>query len=144
MQWLHEMAAPVALLSPQTVNNTAKFSNTVDMSRFVEAMFVFLLGDMASETIDLGIQEAAADGGPFTTLTGKQATQLAANATTNDAKIVVITVKAEELSAGNRYLRARAVTGSATGGVMAIVALGHGRYGPSTDDDSVAIVQIVA
>ena len=144
MQWLHEIAAPFALLSPQTVNNTAKFSNTIDMSRFVEAMFVFLLGDMASETIDLGIQEATAEGGPFTTLTGKQATQLAANATANDAKIVVITVKSEELSAGNRYLRARAVTGGATGGVLAIVALGRSRYGPATDDDSSAVIQIIA
>jgi hypothetical protein len=144
MQWLHEMAAPVALLSPQTINSTAKFSNIVDMSRFHEVMFVFLLGDMASETIDLGVQEATAEGGPFAALAGKQATQLAANATANDAKIVVITVKSEELSVGHRHLRARAVTGGATGGVAAIVALGRSRYRPSTDDDSSAVIQIIA
>jgi len=144
MQWLHEFAAPVAHLRPQTVNNTAQTSTPIDMQRFHEVMFVFLLGDMAEETIDLGVQQSVAEGGPYSALSGKQATQLTASATANDNKLVVITLKSEELTANNRFVRARVVTGGSTGGPVAILALGRSRYGPSTDDASSALVQLIA
>ncbi|MFQ3650350.1 MAG: hypothetical protein SNJ75_08465 [Gemmataceae bacterium] len=143
MLWLHEYAAPVAQLSPQTVNSTAKFSGVVDLARFAEVMFVFLLGDMANETIDLGLQQAIAESGPFSAISHKQATQLAASETANDNKMVVITLKSEELLGNNRYVRAWAVTGNTTGGPVAILALGRSRYGPSSDDASSAVVQII-
>jgi hypothetical protein len=143
MQWLHEAAAPVAHLSPQTVNSTPRLTDAVDMSRFHEIMVVFLLGDMANETIDVGIYESTTAGGSYTALPGKQATQLAASATANDGKIVAITVKADELSIGRQFLKGRAVTGGATGGVVAMVVLGVSRFGPSSDDRSAAVLQIV-
>ncbi len=143
MQWLHETAAPVAVLDPQTVANVAKLTAAVDMAKFAQATFVFLLGDMAAETIDCGVYECADSGGTYTALSGKQATQLAAHASNNDNKQVVITVRSEELSTGKRYLKGRMITGGSTGGSACIVALGESRLGPATDDKASSVVQVV-
>ncbi|NBO91666.1 MAG: hypothetical protein EBV06_05040 [Planctomycetia bacterium] len=143
MNWLHESAGPVAVLDPQTVANTAKLSAAVDMSKFHQVTFVFLLGDMANETIDAGVYESDASGGTYTALSGKQATQLAAGASANDNKQIVITVRSEELSSGKRYLKGRLITGGATGGVACIVAYAQPRFGPATDDKAAGVVQVI-
>ncbi|MGL4553465.1 MAG: hypothetical protein ACRC33_20045 [Gemmataceae bacterium] len=144
MHWLHESACPAAVLDPQTVNSTAKLTAAVDMAKFPQVSFVFLLGDMASETIDCGVYESDGSAGTYAALTGKQATQLSAHASNNDNKQIVITVRSEELSAGKRYLKGRMVTGGATGGMACIVALAAPRTGPATDDKAGGVVQVVA
>lgn len=143
MHWLHEGAFPMAVLDPQTVANTAKFTTSLDMSKFAQATFVFLLGDMANEAIDCGVYECATSGGTFTAVSGKQATQLAASAGGNDNKQIVITVRAEEMTAGQRYLRGRMVTGNTTGGPACAVGIAQPRYGPATDDKPSTVVQVV-
>lgn len=143
MNWLHERATPVAALDPQTVANSEKLTGAVDLSKFSEVMFVFLLGDMAAETIDCGVYESDASGGSYAPLTGKQATQLAAHASNNDNKQIVITVKSEELSSGKRFLKGRMITGNTTGGPAAILALAAPRFGPGTDDKAASVVQVV-
>lgn len=144
MDWLHESAILCAVLDPQTVANTAKLTAAVDMSKFSEVTFTFLLGDMASETVDCGVYESAAAGGTYTALAGKQATQLAAHASNNDNKQVIVTVKSEEMTAGMRYLKGRMVTGGATGGAACITAHARPRYKPGTDDKASGVAQVVA
>jgi hypothetical protein len=143
MHWLHESACPVAVLDPQTVANVAKLTAAIDMAKFHQATFVFLLGDMAAETIDCGVYESDTSAGTYTALSGKQATQLAAHASNNDNKQIVITVRSEELSSGKRYLKGRMVTGNTTGGPACIVAYADPRFGPATDDKAGGIVQVV-
>jgi hypothetical protein len=139
-----ERAAVAGTIDPQTVANSAVLTDAVDMSKWHEVMFVFLLGNMAAETIDCEVQESDASGGTYTTLSGKAATQLAAHASNNDNKQIVINVKNEELPAGKRFLKGRMVTGGATGGPACCVALGlKPRFGPASDDDLSDVVQIV-
>lgn len=140
-----EKAAVVGTVDPGTLANTEKLTDAIDMSKFQEAMGVLLLGDMAAETIDFEARESASSGGTYTTISGKAATQLAAHATNNDNKQIVINVKSDKLSAGMQFVKFRAITGGATGGPAAILALGMSpRFGPATDDDLADVVQIVS
>lgn len=137
-----ERAAVVGTIDPQTVNSTEKLTDAVDMSKWHEAMFICLLGDMAAETITFTVKESDASGGTYAAL--KSAATLAAHASNNDGKQVVINVKAEELSAGKRYLKGSLVTGGGTGGPACVVALGmNPRFGPGSDDDLADVVEIV-
>lgn len=139
-----ERAAVVGTVDPQTVANVEKLTDAVDMQKWEEVMFVLLLGDMAAETIDFKLQESATSGGTYTDISGKAATQLAAHASNNDNKQIVITLKAPELSAGMRYVKGRAITGNTTGGPACVVALGmKPRLGPASDDDLADVVQII-
>ncbi|MBM4069631.1 MAG: hypothetical protein FJ271_11870 [Planctomycetes bacterium] len=107
-------------------------------------MFILLLGDMAAETIDFKLQESATSGGTYTDISGKAATQLAAHASNNDNKQIVINLKAPELSAGMRYVKGRAITGNSTGGPACVIALGmKPRFAPGSDDDLADVVQII-
>jgi hypothetical protein len=139
-----ERVAVVGTVDPQTVANSEKLTDAVDMSKWHEVMFVFLTGDMAAETIDFKLQESATSGGTYTDISGKAATQLAAHASNNDNKQLVINLKSEELSSGMRYVKGRAITGGATGGPACIVALGvKPRFGPGSDDDLSSVAEIV-
>ena len=139
-----ERAAVVATVDPQTVANSEKLTDAIDMSKWAEVLFIFLTGDMASETIDFGLQASATSGGTYANITDKQATQLAAHASNNDNSQIVINLKAEEMPAGKRWVKGRAITGAGTGGPGCIVALGmRPKFGPATDDDLASVLQVV-
>lgn len=112
-----------------TITSTETVSGTIDASLYDEVVFELYLGDMAAETIDFRIEECTASDG-----TGAQsllaATQLAAHATNNDDKHVVLAVRTTKVSSGFRYLRGRAITGDVTGGPACIVGRGVPRYAP--------------
>lgn len=140
--WPHERAAVVGTIDPQTVVNVEQLTDAIDMSKFSEVMFVAMLGNMAAETIDFVVKESDASGGSYAAL--KSATQLAAHASNNDNKQIVISVKSEELTSGKRYLKGSLITGGATGGPAAVLALGmRPRFAPASDDDLADVVQIV-
>jgi hypothetical protein len=135
-----EICAVVATLDPVTMANVEKTTDWVDVGSFESVMFILLTGDMASETIDFKLEQATSSGGA-----GKKdlvvATQLAASAAANDGAQVILETRAEELDHANsfRYVRARGITGGATGGPAAIVGLGfNSRYGVGTDLSTVA------
>lgn len=131
-----ERLAVVGTVDPQTVANTERFTDVVDMSKWAEACFLALLGDMANETITFTVYESAnADGSSGSAISGKQLA-LSAHASNNDNRQIQINLKAEELSEGKRYVRAGLVTGNTTGGPAAVLALGlRPRFGPGSDDD---------
>lgn len=142
---LAEGIAVAGIITPATTANTQRNTGAIDLSKWDQVVFVFQLGDMASETIDVGVETCDSDGtSNAVDITGKQATQLAAHATNNDNKQIVIAIKSADLIAnGKQYVRGTMVTGGATGGPAACVALGIGRYGPSTGAALASQVQTV-
>jgi hypothetical protein len=105
-------------------------------------MAIALLGNMANETIDFKVYTCDSDGSNATLLTS--ITQLAASATTNDNKQAILQLNADHMPTGKRYLKFSLLTGGATGGPAAIVALGlEPKYGPASDYNLTSVVQIV-
>ena len=111
---------------------------------FRRCALVALTGDMAAETIDVSIHQAT-----LVDLTGdaslKAATQLAAHATNNDNKCIIINLRQSEIVAAKPFISGYAITGSTTGGVMSLTLLGiDERHGPLSSFDSAAVVEIVS
>jgi hypothetical protein len=133
------------IIAPVTTANTQKATAAIDVSKWDSLLFVFQTGDMASETFDCGVETCDSDGtSNAVDITGKQATQLAANASANDSKQVVIAVKSADLiTNGKRYVRGTMVTGGATGGPAACLVLGVPRYGPAEGVDLSSVVQVI-
>lgn len=133
------------VITPATTANTQRNTGAIDLSKWDQLLFVFQLGDMASETIDFGVETCDSDGtSNAVDITGKQATQIAAHASNNDGKQVVIAVKSTDLIAnGKQYCRGTMVTGGATGGPAACIVLGVPRYGPASGVDLSSVLQVV-
>lgn len=128
--------------STATANSTPLAGTALNMKDWSKALFVFRLGDMAAETIDCVVETCDSNGANNVTL--KAATQLAAHASNNDNKVIVIGVDENELNAsGKAYVRGKITTGGATGGTCTIAALGvEPRYGIAGDVDNSAVVEI--
>jgi len=139
-----ERIGVVGTIDPQTVANTETYTDVVDMKSFHEVLGILLLGNMAAETIDFKAYYCDSDGNNAVSL--KAATQLAAHASNNDNKQIVINVKSQDLAALNkRYVKFGLVTGAGTGGPSAVVALGVSpRFAPVTDSDLSSVAEIVS
>jgi hypothetical protein len=137
-----EKIALVGTIDPQTVANTQLYTDVVDMQKFHQAIFIALLGNMAAETIDFTLYYCDSDGNNATEL--KDCTQLAAHASNNDNKQLIISLRAEELlDAEKRYVKAGLVTGAGTGGPAAVVALGlDARSGPESAADLASVAEV--
>jgi hypothetical protein len=142
---LAEGLGVAGIITPATTANTQRVTGAIDMSKWDQLLFVFQLGDMASETIDCGVETCDSDGTSNTAdITGRQATQLAASASANDGKQILITVRSADLIAnGKQYVRGTMVTGGATGGPAACVVLGLPHYGPADGVDIASVVQVI-
>ena len=142
---LSEGLGVAGVISPATTANTQRNTGAIDVSVWDGLLFLFNLGDMASETIDLGVETCDSDGtSNAVDIIGKQATQLAASATANDNKQVVIYVKSVDLIANNkRYVRGTMITGGATGGPASCIVIGVPRYGPADLRDLSSVAQVI-
>lgn len=136
-----EKIALVGVVNPQTVANTELFSGVIDLAAYHQALGIALLGNMASETIDFKCYRCDADGSNAVAI--KSATQLAASATANDNKQILINLTADELMASQaQYIKFGLVTGGATGGPACVVGLGvDSRFAPVTQATSVVEVK---
>lgn len=120
-----EKVAVAGLLVPATVANTEVFTDVVDVSKYGGVMAIAVLGNMASETIDFKAYRCASDGSSAVALTGYAITQLAAHASNNDSKAVIVSMLSDALMAsGAQYVKFGLVTGGATGGPAMAIALG--------------------
>jgi hypothetical protein len=136
-----ERAGVVGRIDPQTVANTQLYTDVIDMSKWREVMGIALLGNMASETIDFKAYTCDNDGSNATALVS--ATQLAASASANDNKQIVINLRSEHVTNTKRYVKFGLVTGGATGGPACVVAIGlRPVFGPATDDDLSSVVEV--
>src|SRR5262245_5270400 len=128
----YERAAVVSTVDPVNNNNATANGDYVDMSKFASALFICLAGAM-DNTLDFSVRESQDTGGTGEqTLSGKAIAQETGG--DDDNLQWVIQVKAEELSAGYRYVRPRVISGNGTTNLVAVVGLGMDpRYGPASD-----------
>lgn len=136
-------ALPVLGAKVGTANSTPLISGAIACAGVDQVLCTFALADMASETIDCKVQTCDSDG-TSNAADLKAATQLAASASANDNKVVVISIRQVDLIAsGKKHIRMHTVTGGATGGTVAQVAHGVGaKYGPGSDGDAAAVLQV--
>src|SRR4051794_28366636 len=100
--WLHERVGIVATVDPVDANNADADSDVIDMSLWSEVMFIIALGvlnDSATNTVT--VKESATSGGSYSAISGKSQAIVG----TDDAKQFIISVKAEELGSGKRYIK---------------------------------------
>lgn len=135
--------AAVLAWSTGTASSTPLAGTAASLAKFGKALVIFRTGDMASETIDCIVERCESNGSSNATL--KSATQLAAHASNNDSKVIVIAVDANELAGTDQeHIRGKITTGGATGGTCSIAVIGiEARYGPAGDNDDSAVVEIV-
>lgn len=139
-----EALAVVATIDPATVANTIAYTDVVNMGLHQQVMAVCALGNMAAETIDFGAFACDANGDNPVAITGRAATQLAAHATNNDARQLIINLRDTDLNAdGRQYVKFGLVTGGATGGPAGVVVLASPRQGLAADVDLATVVEIV-
>lgn len=132
----------IAARSPATMANAQVLSDVVDMSKYRTVMAILMLGDMAAETIDFSLQTDSAQAFNVDVQTLVAATQLAANAANNDNKQLVLQAVVEKMKPGHRFLRARGITGGATGGNAAILLIGEPRY--SNEANLASVLEVKA
>ena len=117
-----------AAVAPAILNNVEKVTPWVDFSRFAKLVAILNLGDMAAETIDFRLESCptqGVSGSPITTRVFS--TQRAADATANDSKQMILEVDQSQVG-GDQYVRARGITGGATGGYASMLVLGQPEY----------------
>lgn len=143
MDKLSERLALVATIDPDAYASGVQWSDNVDMQDFEEALFAFLLGTGATgvtATMALYEDTTAGTGTGAQALTGKGATGLT---TGDNDKQALVHVRAEDLSEGYRYVRAR-VLFSGAGADGAVVAIaGRPRFHPASDYDLASVDEIV-
>lgn len=142
--YLTEKIAVVATIDPDAYTTGAQTSDRVDMSKFQEVAFIVEVGALGSSaTIDFKVQECtAATAGTATDLAGKAITQLTQAGTDSD-KQAIVNVRAEELSAGYRWLQGILTVGVATSDCGMIAIAGEPVYGPASDNDLASVDEIV-
>lgn len=141
---ISESLAVVGTIDPATVANTEVFTDVVDLGAMRQAMAVALIGNVPAETVDFKCYSCDSDGNNAAAITGRAATQLAAHASNNDNKQLVINVRDGDLVAsGKQHVKFGLVTGGATGGPCAVVVLGAPRQGLATDNDLASVAEIV-
>jgi hypothetical protein len=140
-----EQVAVIGTIDPATVANTEVFTDVVDAGRWHQVLGLALIGNLPAETISFKAYRCDSAGNNKVQL--KAAATLAAHATNNDNTQIVINVRNDEVGAaadGARYVCFGLVTGGATGGPCAAVALGvNARYQPGSDSDLASVVEIV-
>lgn len=130
----------VSQVNNGTASSTPLAGTAVQLNRHEQMMFLFLLGDMAAETIDCIVESCDSGGANPATL--KAATQLAASAGANDNKQVIIVIDDQDMiPSGKQFVRGKITTGGATGGACQIVALGAmPKYGPAANFDNATVL----
>lgn len=141
---LSELLAVVGTIDPATVTSTEVFTDVVDMGANAQALAIACIGNMAAETVDFKCYSCDSDGSNAAAITGLAATQLAAHASNNDNKQIVINVRDDALLAsGKQHVKFGLVTGGATGGPCAVVVVAAPRQGLASAADLSTVVEIV-
>lgn len=135
-----ERAGYVAQISPQDGAATARNSDAVDMSKFHSAIFLAISGALTG-TMDAKLEESNVSdfSSGVTDITGKAITQFAA---TDDNKVAIINLRSAEMT--KKFARLKITPTGGTTNLLAGVGLGmDSRFGPASDDDLAAVLEIV-
>ena len=135
-QALSIAAAPV---HPQSVAVGTADTGGVDLSKFRRVLFVLDVGVFgASATVDMKLQEST-DNSTFTDIAGGAITQLAAAGGNN--RLATLEIRAGQLSAGKRYVRARVTVATAATTLTCLALGGEAVDKPGTPNDVAAVAQ---
>ncbi len=141
---LSESLALVATLDPVTVVNVEVFTDVVDMGAVLQALAIAMLGNLAAETVDFKAYSCDSDGSNAAAITGRAATQLAAHASNNDNKQLIINIRDTDLLAsGKQHVKFGLVSGNTVGGPASVVVVGAPRQGIGSANDLASVVEIV-
>jgi hypothetical protein len=132
-----EKAIVLGRVNPQTVT-TVQYSDVIDMSKFLQAMGIALLGAInAGDTIVFSAYECDGSGNNASVIvtpggTTKQVTLSATSGNQNTQ--IQMGIRAEDLT-GQTYQHLKfGLSCGTTGGPAAVVALGlEAKYGPASD-----------
>lgn len=139
----YEEWAVVATIDPIDANNADSSTDIIDMSKYTELLCFVMLGVInASATFDFKLlEDEASDMSGESDITGKAITQFT-GAGTDGAKQAIIGLNAEELTAGNRYVRGT-MANSAHSQLAAVLILGKPKYKPASEQDLASVDEIV-
>lgn len=140
---IYENLALAGCLDPVTVVNSEVFSDVIDLRKFHKVLGTLLIGDIAAETVVFRAVTCDSAGNNVAAL--KTAETLAAHATNNDGKQILIEVDGADLpgtSNADRYIKFGVVTGGASGGPMSIAAQGLPKQLPADNHNLATVVEI--
>lgn len=142
---LSEVLAVVATIDPVgTLNSTEVFTDVVDMGANQQALAVLLLGNVAADTIDFKAYSCDSDGNNAAAISGRAATTLAAHATNNDNKQLVINLRDTDLLAsGKQHAKFGVATGSTASSVGGAIVVAQPRQGLASANDLASVVEII-
>jgi hypothetical protein len=146
MNFGHEEWAVISCIDPDAYtaseyNTYGTENDTIDMTLWSEVMFILMAGTLGSSaTLNMDIESGSANGTFGNTV--KSITQLTQAGSDSD-KQVVVCVKSEELTAGDRYLNAEVTLGTATSD-FGLLVLGRARHKPASGSDLASVDEIVA
>lgn len=131
---LREQQAAVAVVQPQSVNNTTKDSDWVDMGVYRRVIFYLSVG-VTDCTVDAQLQSATDSSGTGAAfISGKSITQISA---VGDNRVVAVEIRSEEvaaLGATRQYVRLRVTVSNATAALIAVLGIAEvARFEPATD-----------
>ena len=137
-----ESAAVVACIDPDETSASTVNSDGVDMSLFDNVSFILMAGTLGSSaTVDMNITSGS-DNSTFGT-TVKSITQLTQAGSDAD-KQVVVNVSAQDLTEGDRYVRADVTVGTAASDI-GLVAIGFNpKHAPASDNDLSTVDEILS
>ena len=142
-----QLPESVAVLAAKagTASNTPLETSYVSIANFDALMGALVtVAPTDAETLDFAIYQATDSSGTSAKIL-KAATQRAAHATNNDAKVIVVGARKEELDMANSFthVAVRCTTSGATGGVVGMFLLGgDARYEPVAGYDNAAVVEV--
>lgn len=139
--------AVVGTVDPDANTAGAVNSDIIDMSLFEQILVIVSIGALGSgATVAVKLQEgAAANMSDAADIAGKAITTFADSSPTgsNDDQQAIINLRGDELTEGDRYVRAVHTVANATSD-SAVIILGKAKSGPSSDNDLASVAEIVS
>ncbi len=128
---LSQRLAIVAVVNPSSQSSGATSSTAVDMLKHREVLFIVQTGVLGtSATVDVKLQTGATSS-PSTDLSGKSITQLVK--ASNDNNQASIGIRASDMPAGHRYVKAVVTVGTASSLTSLVGVAEQPRYEPASD-----------
>jgi hypothetical protein len=137
----------VGSVDPDAHTAGAKNSDIIDMSLFEQILVVVHIGSFGSgATVACKLQEGAVSNmSDAADITGKAITTLSDSSPTgsNDGYVSIINLRGDELTEGDRYVRAVMTIANATTDCTCVI-LGKGKTAPASNNDASNVQEIIS
>lgn len=139
-----EEVAVVGVIDPDAYTANTYLTAAIDMMMWDRVMFIVQVGTMAStSTVDFSVTQSDASGGTYAAMSPAKAITQLTEAGTDSDKQVIVNVRADELTEGNRYIKGSLVVATAASDA-GVIAIGFGRrHAPASDYDLSSVDEIV-